>query len=78
MRVGKGVVLASESQLTQRDAYGLSEHWHSVLPDVPLIIVNDCRIVQNEGEPILFEFTGGITETFVAEFQRWWKEASGG
>lgn len=77
MRIGKGVVIAVEAKMRQEDFVRWREVWKSEFPDVPLIVVPEARIVERD-EITVFEFTGSVTPTFVAEFNRWWKEVHGG
>jgi hypothetical protein len=43
--------------------------------DPMLAIFADTKIVET-GDRILFQFSGDITPTMVAEFQRWWEEVT--
>jgi len=74
MRVGRGVVFAIDHRVSPQECYQLGEQWRRVLPDVPMIVVPEARVVIGEGEaPLLFEFTGDVTPTFIAEFKLWWE-----
>lgn len=78
MRVGKGVIVAMAADVRQEQVLRITDMWRNALPEVPLFIVPEARIIEREGDPLVFEFTGSVTPTFVAEFQRWWKEVSNG
>jgi hypothetical protein len=77
MPIGKGVVIAIEGPVPRERLDALGHMWHDRMPDVPAIFVPDAQIVQR-GKTTVFEFTGSVTPTFVAEFQRWWEGVSHG
>lgn len=79
MPVGKGVLLAITDAKVRPEVYQyLSEKWNDYFPDVSGFVIGPAQIVVRDGQPILFEFTGEITPTVVAEFQRWWEEVTNG
>lgn len=79
LRVGKGIIIATERQMTAEAAYLLREIWHENLPDVPLVIVPESRVIEGgDDRPMMFEFTGDVTPTVIAEFRRWWEELARG
>jgi hypothetical protein len=74
MPIGKGLVIAIERAMKMDQHQAFMELWREKFPDIPVFLANEAQIIQREGQPILFEFTGdNITPTFVAEFQRWWE-----
>lgn len=79
MRVGNGVLVTIERQLSARDHDRFNQRWREIFPDVPVVIINEAQIVARDGEPILIEFTGeDFTPTFVDEFKRWWEGVTRG
>ena len=74
--VGKGILFAA-GEITASRAEELRERWVRVFPDVPMLVVN-AQLVERLGGPTVFEFTGDVTPTVVAEFQRWWAEVNQG
>lgn len=75
MRVGKGVVFAFDRSLRMDEVDRMSHFWKEKMPDVPAFFVPEAQIV-DRGEITMFEFTGDVTPTMIAEFQLWWKEAN--
>ena len=67
-----GVLVAIEQAIPREVSEHFMEAWRERLPDVPMFIIGEAQIVQLEGD-LLFQFTGDVTDTFVAEFQRWWE-----
>jgi len=78
MAVGKGVLIAlSDEKIRPEVIEMLKARWDEHFPDVPVFVIGPAQIVQRGDEVLLFEFTGtNLTETFVAEFQRWWEEVA--
>jgi hypothetical protein len=75
--VGKGVVLAVPMLITSDRYEAMRTAWEERMPDVPMVVVSPARIVTLPGgAQLLFEFTGDVTPTLVAEFRRWWEEVS--
>ena len=70
--VGKGILLCSPD-ITAARADELRDRWREVFPDVRMLVVN-AQMVEMPNGPTIFQFTGDVTPTVVAEFQRWWKE----
>jgi len=74
MRVGNGVIMAWEKPLRQDMYQHIADEWRHVMGGIPLFIVPEARIVEAEGDrPMIFEFTGDVTPTFIAEFKLWWE-----
>lgn len=71
MPVGKGILVVLEAG-TPEQMRAFQAAWADRIPDVPCFVVGPAQIVQR-GEITLFEFTGDISPTLVAEFQRWWE-----
>lgn len=76
MPVGNGIVIAVEHQLKMDEHQRFIEAWREKFPGIPAFLASEARIVLQGDQPILFEFTGDVTPTVVAEFQRWWKEVN--
>jgi hypothetical protein len=72
MPIGKGVIIAIDQNASRGQIAALGDMWSDKMPDVPAIFISDAQIVQR-GEITLFEFTGNISPTMVAEFQLWWE-----
>lgn len=72
------VVWALERSMPRGQFVELQRVWKERIGESPrLAIFPETRIVINdEGKPLMFEFTGDVTPTFVAEFLRWWEEAT--
>ena len=74
MRVGRGVLFAVEQSIRPEQIEHIGQLWRDVLPNIPMIVLSETRIVETPGDgPLMFEFTGSISPTMVAEFQRWWE-----
>lgn len=77
MLVGKGVLVATENRMTADSQRHFTEMWREQMPGIPMIVISEAQFVL-EGEIGLFEFTGDVSPTMVAEFQLWWEEVSSG
>ena len=77
MAVGKGVVIAVERKLEYDQFDRLSAAWRERFPDIPSFFIGEAQIIVRDNQPILFQFTGDVTPTMVAEFRRWWEEVNG-
>jgi hypothetical protein len=71
------VVWAVERPMRVEQFEQIQQRWSEMVGDDPkLAVFPETRVVLNEqGQPLMFEFTGDVTPTFVAEFKRWWEEA---
>lgn len=77
--VGKGILIAHGERVSLDQYQAMVEKWRETFPDVPMLLVQGELKLLPEGElPAVFEFTGEVTPTVVAEFQRWWKEVNRG
>lgn len=78
MPVGKGVLFVVGDEKVRPEVFeALKARWDEHFPDVPCFVVGPATIVQRgDNELMLFEFTGDVSPTMVAEFQRWWEEVN--
>jgi hypothetical protein len=72
MPVGKGILIAIDGRLTAEQRHRFREEWGERMPGIPAFVVDYAQIVR-EGEISLFQFTGDVSPTMVAEFQLWWE-----
>ena len=74
MPVGKGILIAVEDRMTSTMHDNFTRKWQQIMPDVPVILINAQFVL--EGDIGLFQFTGDVSATVIAEFQRWWEEVN--
>lgn len=77
MQVGRGIVMAIDGPVSRDQIEVIGRKWGEMMPDVPAFFVPNAQIIER-GETTVFQFTGNVSPTMVAEFQRWWEEVNRG
>lgn len=76
----KAVIWAFDRNIHTAAAESMYAKWKEALgeagADIRLLILPETQIVETGDGSILFQFSGSITPTMVAEFQRWWEGAA--
>jgi len=73
MRVGDGVILAIDREVRPDEFEHIGKSWREAFPGIRVFVAGNTQIIEQGDGGILFEFTGDVTPTFVAEFKRWWE-----
>lgn len=74
--VGRGILVATDMPLRHDTYEAFAAAWRDKLPDVPMALIQGQIVLIPGNEIATFEFTGDVSPTVVAEFQRWWAEVS--
>ena len=71
--IGKGILIATDHEVDYATYQNFADNWRERVPDVPMILIQG-KVTTLPGTDIsVFEFTGDVSPTVVAEFQRWWE-----
>ena len=76
--VGKGILIATDQPVSRAGHEHMTSVWRGIFPDIPMVLIEGrIALLPNTGLA-MFEFTGEVSPTVVAEFQRWWEEVNRG